>query len=237
MISVCMATHNGEKYIKDQLDSILSQLAPEDEVIISDDGSTDLTLKIIECINDPRIKLYSFIQPSKTSHSHIYVSRNFENALKKSKGDFIFLSDQDDMWKPNKVKVCLKALENYDLVVHNMELIDDQGGSLRQNLYAGNIKKQNLWMLGGTYYGCTLAFKAKWLKRILPFPKNLVSHDFWISYIVEKLGTTYYEIEPLMQYRYRDDSVSHSVENSFIFKIKYRLVIILFIIRRLFLNK
>lgn len=237
MISVCMATHNGEKYIKEQLESILSQLSSDDEVVISDDGSTDSTFTIIESFKDSRIKLYNFCQPSKTSHTHIYASRNFENALMKAKGDYIFLSDQDDIWMPNKVEVCLESLKKYDMIVHNMELVNEERESLGRNLYLDKISKQGLLMIGGTYYGCALAFKAQWLKKILPFPKDLVLHDFWISYIIEKLGTPYYEIRPLMQYRYREESVSHNVDNSFIFKIKYRIEIIVYIITRLIVGK
>ena len=233
MISVCIATHNGEQYIKEQLDSILCQLLSEDEVVISDDGSTDSTLEIIKGYNDPRIKIFNFKQPSKTSHTHIYASRNFENALKHAKGEYIFLSDQDDIWMPSKVAVCLGALKQNDMIVHNMEIVNDYGECMGKTLYSEGIKKQNLWMIGGTYYGCALAFKAKWLKKILPFPHNLVSHDFWISYIIEKLGKTCYEIKPLMYYRYREESVSHNVSNSVYFKIKYRLSIVFNLFRRM----
>ena len=144
MISVCVASHNGEKYIKEQLDSILCQLSSEDEVVISDDGSTDSTLEIIKGYNDPRIKIFNFKQPSKTSHTHIYASRNFENALKHSKGEYIFLSDQDDIWMPNKVSICLDALKQNDMIVHNMEIVNDYGECIGKTLYSDGIKKQNL---------------------------------------------------------------------------------------------
>ena len=95
MISVCIATYNGEKYLREQLDSILPQLAESDEVIVSDDGSTDGTIDLITSLNDPRIKIVS------NSGRKGYVG-NFENALKHTTGDYIFLSDQDDIWYPNK---------------------------------------------------------------------------------------------------------------------------------------
>ena len=120
MISVCIATYNGEKYIFEQISSILSQLGKDDEVIISDDGSTDDTIKIIESICDNRVRLLI------NNGKHGFVS-NFEKALMKSKGDFIFLSDQDDIWKSNKVQVVLKSLNKYDLVVHDADLIDGNG--------------------------------------------------------------------------------------------------------------
>lgn len=104
MISVCVATYNGEMYIRQQLQSILCQLADSDEVIISDDGSTDGTLTVIREINDKRIRLID--GPRRQSPT-----LNFENALRQAKGDHIFLSDQDDVWKPEKVAVCMKWLK------------------------------------------------------------------------------------------------------------------------------
>ena len=98
MISVCMATHNGGKYIKEQIDSILVQISNEDELIISDDSSTDDTVEIIKKIKDKRIKLFE-------NNKFFSPNLNFENALLHSKGDIIFLSDQDDIWKKDKVKI------------------------------------------------------------------------------------------------------------------------------------
>lgn len=121
MISVCMATHNGEKYISEQIDSILVQLSKEDEIVISDDGSTDNTLSIIEAYQDHRLKVHRFQQPEKSSHPHLYVTKNFENAIRQAKGDFIFLSDQDDCWMKDKVLKCMEYLKDNILVVHDAE--------------------------------------------------------------------------------------------------------------------
>ena len=90
MISVCMATYNGEKYIQEQIDSILCQLSKDDELVISDDHSTDATCDIIKSYNDRRIKLFLNELAKGVTH-------NFENALLHSKGDIIFLADQDDV--------------------------------------------------------------------------------------------------------------------------------------------
>ena len=95
-ISVCLASYNGEKFIFDQISSIISQLAEKDELIISDDSSTDTTLSIIKGFNDHRIKLF----PGNTFYNPVY---NFENALKQSAGEVIVLSDQDDIWLENKL--------------------------------------------------------------------------------------------------------------------------------------
>src|SRR5688572_19081887 len=112
MISVCIPTFNGEKFIHRQLESIISQLSPDDEIVISDDSSSDNTLNIIKSLNDSRIKLLD------NNHFRNPIF-NLENALKHAKGDFIFLADQDDLWKENKVPLLLKKLNNYDLVLSN----------------------------------------------------------------------------------------------------------------------
>lgn len=108
MISVCIATYQGEKYIREQLASILCQLDDADEIIVSDDGSTDRTLDIIRQMADHRIKIVE------GPHRHS-PTLNFERALQEARGDYIFLADQDDVWKPDKVQVCMKWLQEYDL--------------------------------------------------------------------------------------------------------------------------
>ena len=117
-ISVCLATFNGEKYLQQQIESILIQLGDNDELIISDDGSSDQTLNIIESFSDKRIHIFH----NKMNHGFI---GNFENALRIATGDYIFLSDQDDVWSSDKLRISLQALEKADLIVHDAEMIDD----------------------------------------------------------------------------------------------------------------
>lgn len=233
MISVCIATHNGEKYIKEQLESILCQLAPDDEVVISDDGSTDNTLNIIKGYDDSRIKIYHFSQPIRTSHIHVYTAHNFEHALKKASGEYIFLCDQDDIWHPDKVAKCIEQLKYYDMVVHNLHLMDSLGVSMGKNLFEGNFRKQNLLMCGTIYYGCSMAFKRSYVTHVLPFPKYLLLHDYWIGAIIQLTGTMTYIDEPLMDYRWREDSVSHAPHNSIWFKILYRIYTLFWLLIRI----
>lgn len=128
MISVCMATYNGQKYIEEQLRSILQQISDEDEIIISDDGSKDETLSIISTIDDSRIKIY--VNDGTHGFTH-----NFENALSKSNGDIIFLSDQDDIWTENKVQTVLKELEKVDFVTHDCITVDSEMNVLSQSRF------------------------------------------------------------------------------------------------------
>jgi glycosyltransferase involved in cell wall biosynthesis len=101
-ISVCIATFNGGRFIQEQVMSVLPQLGEEDEMVVSDDGSTDDTIPILKSFHDPRISIWQ----NNGRHGFIW---NFENALTKAMGDVIFLCDQDDIWKPNKVETVMTA--------------------------------------------------------------------------------------------------------------------------------
>ena len=129
IISVAMATYNGEKFIKKQLDSILCQLDMQDEIIISDDGSTDNTLNIIKSYNDNRIKIFE--------GPHNGVKQNFANAISKSQGEYIFLSDQDDIWVKNKVTIILEIFEKEKCacVLHDNIIFDSNTGKTIQNSF------------------------------------------------------------------------------------------------------
>ena len=135
MISVCMSTYNGEQFIFKQLDSILSQIGLNDEVIISDDGSKDNTINIIKSFNDKRIKLFF----RKKTPSLV---RNFENAIQKAVGEYIFLADQDDIWIKNKVSETLKYLNKYDLVISDCILINESEKVINRS-YFHIIKSRN----------------------------------------------------------------------------------------------
>lgn len=236
MISVCIATHNGEKYIKEQLDSILCQLSTEDEVVISDDGSTDKTIDVILSLRDSRIQLYQYHQTAKGKVSHYYVGKNFENALKQAKGDYIFLADQDDFWMPNKVEKCLEALKTHTLVVHRAEICDGELNPTGRLMYKDEfVFKNYLALRVGKYFGCTTAFRKELLRWILPFPSELILHDQWIGCMAELTGNVYYEREPLLKYRVHGNNTSGGASpHSHWFQVKYRLYMFTHLMKRRF---
>ena len=234
MISVCIATHNGAHYIKEQIGSILCQLGINDEIIISDDGSTDNTIDILLAFNDKRIKIYFYKQPVKSKHSHTYVCRNFENALKYAKGEYIFLADQDDWWMPDKVEKCVAALTNNILVVHQAEVCDRNLNFKGILMYKNNfVFKNYLSLRRGKYYGCTLAFRKELLDYVLPFPMKLILHDQWIGCMAELKGDVYYERVPLIKYRLHGDNTSGGPSpNTLFFQIWYRVYMFIHLINR-----
>ena len=236
MISVCMATFNGAEYIYDQISSIISQLSEDDEIIISDDGSTDSTLSIIKSFNDTRIKVL-INEKKKFRSKHQTVTNNFENALKNAKGDYIFLADQDDIWRNDKVKVCLKYLINYDILLTNSEIIDYNGKSLNENLFKKNPLQSNFFSIlyKMPFYGCCLCFKKSVLDLALPFPKKLLLHDNWIAFVAlsRNKNKIKYIDQPLVYYRRHLQNVSGVSKNNIFFKISYRFTFLLELIKRI----
>lgn len=208
MISVCLACYNGQKYIKQQIDSILCQLGEADELIISDDGSKDDTLEIIHGYNDRRIKIL-------TNHNH-GVNNNFENALSFASGEYVFLCDQDDIWMPNKVKITIEALQKYVMVVHNARLIDGDGKQMGKTYYECTPNKSGFWgnLWKSRYLGCCMAFRSSLLKELLPFPKNVFGHDYWIGLYTDCKYHVHFMDDVLICYRRHENNVSTSSEKS-----------------------
>lgn len=182
-ISVCIAAYNGARFITEQIASILPQLADRDEVIVVDDHSTDDTADLVGGLGDPRIHLV------RSDSNQGYV-RTFERAITLATGEFIFLSDQDDLWLPGRVAAMVNELTDVELVVSNFASF---GGDLTRvqsvRLRAADSTRwlRNIfWIWVGTrpYYGCCMAFRADMRERLLPFPRYLTeTHDQWIGYV------------------------------------------------------
>lgn len=232
MVSVCMAVYNGEKYLQAQIASILSQLSSDDELIISDDGSTDSTLSIILSFKDKRIKYLTNSEPQG-------VNSNFENALREAKGDFIFLSDQDDVWIDGKVDECISALADSYCIVHdcivtdkNLKVVDESFFKLR-NSHSGFIHN---WIRNG-YLGCAMAFRREVLNLCLPIPAGLpVWHDIWIGALCElKYGIRFIPFKGIY-FRRHDSNTSVTAKSAFKLshQIAYRLKELPYIFGRYF---
>ena len=235
MISVCMATYNGEKYIKEQLSSILSQLGSNDEIIISDDKSTDNTINIIKSFNDVRIKVISGLCKKSPTI-------NFENALKNCKGDYIFLSDQDDIWYDNRVKVALSELKDEKClcVLNNYSIINQDGEIIKKCGFDNNdhvLKKSFLLQLFSPqkYIGCCMAFKRDLLEIALPFPPYIPMHDMWIGLLASYRNNTHYISEPLVYYRRHGKNVTTGISPYSVFnRISIRISLLFKILRRIY---
>lgn len=186
MNSVCMATYNGERYIQRQLKSILKQLDSMDEVIIFDDCSTDKTREVIKAIGDNRIHLHKNMK-------NLGVNKTFENALKKAKGDIIFLADQDDIWLDNKVEFITNYFYKHsdvDVVQHDAEVVYEDLTVIDKSFFhwRGHVGPSIIRnLLRDTHLGCCMAMRKDVVSDCLPIT-SIPYHDKWIGVIAPLTG-------------------------------------------------
>lgn len=207
VISVCMATYNGAAFVQAQLHSILA--SPQvDEVVVSDDGSSDATLARIAALGDARVRVVAGPRAG--------LVRNFENALSQARGDVVFLSDQDDVWLPDKVDIVMRALADADLVVTDCRVVDAAlqvvaPSFFRQHRsgpgFARNLSRNS-------YLGCCMAFRRGVLDRALPFPVALPMHDWWIGLVAERSARVAFVDVPLVLYRRHGGNASSASQRS-----------------------
>lgn len=209
MISVCMTTFNGALHLAEQMESVLSQLGGNDELVIADDGSTDSTLNMIRAWADNRIRLLPSV-------GRLGVVANFERALLAARGDFIFLCDQDDVWLPNKCVVFMEALGSADMVVSDCGVTDEalkiRVPSFFQARGSGPGTLRNLWR--NSCLGCCMAFRREILCRALPFPAGIPMHDTWIGLVANATGTVCFCPEVTLMYRRHGGNFSPTSERS-----------------------
>lgn len=220
MISVCMASYNGARYIREQLESILRELPDDAEVIVSDDGSTDETLNIVRSLRDSRIRIADGPRQG--------VVRNFESAIGLAAGDVIFLADQDDIWNSGKVEKVLQCFRdpNCLCVLHDAEVVDAKGETLMPSFFQWRRIRHGVGrnLLKNSYTGCCMAFRAELKKDILPFPQNIEMHDWWIGLIAERKKASVFLEEQLIRYRRHGENTNSLEGYSLKRKIQNRLV-------------
>ena len=232
MISVCITTFNGQAYIAEQLESILAQLGPDDEIVLSDDGSSDSTLDIVSRLNDGRIRV--FHHDASTVRTGFILDRpthNFENALRQAKGDVVFLSDQDDVWLPGKVETMCSALKEADLAVHDCRVVDSNLNELLPSYFQWIGIHQGVWsnFIRASYLGCCMALRRNVLEAALPFPETKVGHDLWLGIVADMKFRTVLVRKSLILYRKHDASKTTSgrkSSNSLWYKLSYRLTVL-----------
>lgn len=198
LVSIAMATYNGEKYIKQQLDSILKQTYINLEIIICDDLSKDKTVDIIKEYQekDSRIKLL-------INERNLGFKKNFEKAISLCRGDFIALSDQDDIWHYDKIKVLVASIGKYSLIHSACSLIDENAKEISPLWMKPDDLQYSFEKLifGTTITGCTVLFKKELLKDFFPIPNGEKYHDWWLGLLASKSNNIIYYDKVLVQYR------------------------------------
>ena len=207
-VDVLIATYNGEKYIKEQIESILSQTYQNIQLIISDDCSTDKTREILKQYEQSdKIKIFY-------QEKNLGYIKNFDFLLNQVESDLYMLSDQDDVWKPEKIEKSVEKLkkENLDLVFGDLEAVDENLNTIYESFdkymkLDRKIKKcigsYKLQYLYNCITGCTILSKKEYLNKILPLPTNskYMVHDYWIGLIVSLNGKIGYINEKYIKYR------------------------------------
>ena len=205
-ISVAMAVYNGETYLPEQLDSILSQLEPGDEIVVSYDKSKDGTWALLQdyATRYPQIKVLE--------NPHPGINGNFNNAIAGCTGDYVFICDQDDRWAENKRAAVVETFQKTgaDMVIHNGVHIDGEGKTISEPFFTlfriGNGKLKNI--LKPRYSGCCTAFTKEMAAKIMPMPMVLDAYDHWIGTIGEFMGTIAYDDRILLYHRLHGGNVT-----------------------------
>lgn len=186
-VSVCMATYNGAAYLKEQLVSICEQLRVGDEVIISDDGSTDGCIGIVETLHAtyPHLRL-NIVGTTRAGG----VVANFERAIAGGTGDVVVLADQDDVWLPGRMVLIREAMRRSDLVVLNGQVVDSALGLRGVSIFDMIGIRSGFWsnLARNSFIGCCMAFRRDIRDQVLPFPVGVPWHDWYIGLYAELVG-------------------------------------------------
>lgn len=205
-ISVAMAVYNGEAYLPEQLDSILKQLEPQDEIVVSYDKSRDNTWQLLQEYQSkyPQVRVLENQNPG--------INGNFNNAIAGCKGDYIFICDQDDRWADNKRAAVVESFEKHgaDMVIHNGVHIDGEGKVISDPFFSmyriGDGKLKNI--LKPRYSGCCTAFTREMAAKIMPMPMKLDAYDHWIGTVGEFFGKIAYDERILLYHRLHGGNVT-----------------------------
>lgn len=231
-ISVAVASYNGEKYIREQLNSILRNLSGEDEIIVSDDGSTDGTPDILKEYQTGEIPVRVINGPGKG------IKQNINEALLHCRGKYIFLADQDDVWRDNKVETVMKYLgrEGCSLVCHDAQVMNhDLTEVVMPSFFSYRGSKPGFLnnLLKNRYMGCCMAFERELLSFALPIPIEIEMHDQWIGMIHDmREKNSLFIPDRLLLYRRHTSNVSDFSHGTILQMACRRLTLLRAIFRR-----
>ena len=220
-VSVVMATYNGQRYLKEQIDSVLAELRPEDEFIVVDDASTDGTAAILDSLTWSSLRIVKNL-------NNIGVLQTFERGLTLARGDVIFLCDQDDVWLPGKRSSFIEAFaadERLLVAISDAQMIDANGVMLAPSFMAtrGGFKGGMIsTILRNRFLGCAMAMRRDVLAAALPIPRFVPMHDMWLGAVASACGHVHYIESPLLRYRRHGGNVSPSRRQGWLRMLRWR---------------
>ncbi len=199
LVSIALCTYNGEKYLAEQLNSLVNQTYRNLEIVVVDDCSKDGTIAILKeyGLKHPNIKIYQ-------NEYNLGYAKNFEKSILLCTGDFISLSDQDDVWDLEKIQLLVETIGTNDIIYHDSQFIDQEGNLMnlkisdKMNMYEGNSPIPLL------FYNCVsghaIMFKRYLIAKFVPFP-NSFYHDWWMAFVSTSYGSLKYYDKTLVKYR------------------------------------
>ncbi|MAK42575.1 MAG: alpha-L-Rha alpha-1,3-L-rhamnosyltransferase [Spongiibacter sp.] len=180
MISVVMATYNGERFLVQQLESILEDLPNDAELVIVDDFSRDGTRRILQEVSDERVKTFF-------NDRNLGVTKSFSKGLEACRGEYIFLADQDDFWVKGKVERCVELLQSYDLICHDCAVVDENMQTISSSYIDFRRSAVGIWrnVLRNGYIGCCMAFRRSVYLKARSGVAVAPMHDVWLGLVAE----------------------------------------------------
>lgn len=201
LVSVALATYNGERFLRQQLDSIFAQTYPRIEVIASDDASTDRTTSILK---EYKKRHGLIVSVNKRNSGFV---QNFANAINRCTGAYIALADQDDIWFPHKLEVLVREIGTHSIICSDAELIDENGMLIAPSYeqYTRKFEETDdqfaFFVFRNYVTGCTSLLTREVIDRSLPIPEGVRYHDWWFALVASTIGGVKYIPVPLIQYR------------------------------------
>lgn len=235
-VSVCMASFNGALYIREQITSILAQLNENDELVVTDDCSSDNTAEIVESFRDSRIRLFR-------NETRLGYVQNFARAITYSQGKYIALSDQDDIWPEGRLEKLLQCVQNENDALaigdfleigNSLERVDSSNNKNKIYSREGRLRIFAAIMLGRSkYFGCCFMFGRELVPKILPIPQGVESHDMWIALLAASTGKIRFVTEPVLLRRIHGNNVTSAKRRRLPVILKTRLLLLLAIFGRI----
>lgn len=235
-ISVVIALYNAGPYLKEELESILPQLAETDEVLIYDDGSTDGSYELAQKLSRvvPQIRVFQ--------GPHAGVVENFRRGIQKARGRFIFLADQDDLWEPSKVSFVLGTLEwekGPCCVMHDAVMIDDAKKPTGETVFTWRKIGRGFWhnWWKNSYVGCCMAFNEELKPYLASMPATIPMHDQWIGMMADHYGKMLFIDKKLLKWRRHQDNATTLRHDPPAAMIKKRAVLLFAYIHQIFTQR
>lgn len=230
-VSVVMAVYNGGRFLAQQVESILEQLTPEDELLILDDASRDDSLAVARAFDAPQIRIVA-------NPTNLGVLRTFELGMRLARHDIIFLSDQDDIWLPGRREAFIEAfgrdtralivMSDVRVVDANLQLVAESHQATRGG-FKGDLVS-TIWK--NRYMGCAMALRRELLQYALPIPATVPMHDVWLGAICQFVGRTVYLPGPYLLHRRHGTNASPRDRQSLAVMLRGRAALAVALVQR-----